>query len=168
MEIFLRLVRLLAVVLWVGGICFFAFVLAPLAFRVLPTPHEAGQVVGGTLVILHRIGLICGGLFLVATLVLWNNRLARSRALFLFQSLLVVVMLALTSYLQFNVIPQMDRDQAAAGGDVALSAPDNPARLDFERLHPLSEKVEGVVLFAGLGIVIMMAAERRASDSFLS
>jgi hypothetical protein len=31
--------------------------------------------------------------------------------------------------------------------------------LDFERLHPLSEKVEGSALFLGLGVVILMAAE---------
>jgi hypothetical protein len=31
--------------------------------------------------------------------------------------------------------------------------------LDFERLHPLSEQVEGSALFLGLGVVILMAAE---------
>ena len=52
--------RLLGMVAWVGGLIFFAFVVAPVAFHVLPSAHEAGLVVGGTLRYLHWIGLIGG------------------------------------------------------------------------------------------------------------
>jgi len=38
----------------------------------------------------------------------------------------------------------------------------NPARVDFERLHGLSEKTEGGVLLLGLGVVLLMAAEPTA------
>ncbi|WP_263381730.1 DUF4149 domain-containing protein [Granulicella arctica] len=148
----LRAIRLLTIVLWVGSLLFFAFVLAPVAFHVLPSTHEAGLVVGGTLIVLHRIGLICGTLFLIATLVL------RPR-LYTMQTALIVFMLAVTIYLQFSVLPKMERDRAEVGGDITAAAIDNPARVDFDRLHPLSEKVEGAALFAGLAIVLLMAAE---------
>lgn len=153
-----RSVRLLTIVLWEGGLLFFAFVLAPTAFGVLPTKHLAGLVVGGTLVILHQIGMVCGATFVIATLILWSNR-RHNRKLYAIEFVLIAVMLAITAYLQFSVVPAMERDRIQAGGDVDAASPSNAARLDFEHLHPLSEKYEGVALFAGLGIVFLLAAE---------
>lgn len=158
----LRFVRLLSIVFWEGGLLFFAFVLAPIAFHVLPSAHQAGLVVGGTLGILHRIGLICGVLFFIATFLLWRNRRIHRRQLYAVELVLVAVMLAVTVYLQASVLPAMERDRIQAGGDIAAAPPDNPTRLDFERLHPRSEKFEGAVIFAGLGIVLLMAAEPHA------
>ncbi|HEY0264278.1 MAG TPA: DUF4149 domain-containing protein [Granulicella sp.] len=160
MQTLLRFVRLLAIVLWVGGLCFFAFVVAPTAFGVLPSKHLAGLVVGGTLNILHTIGLLCGAFFFAATILTPRNRVRR-----LFQLSLVALMLALTLYLRMNVVPAMERDRIAAGGDVDAAPANNPARLDFEHLHPFSEKLEGVVLFAGLGVVFLMAGERDTLSS---
>ncbi|WP_433983104.1 DUF4149 domain-containing protein [Tunturiibacter empetritectus] len=58
MQTLLRALRLFAMVAWVGGLGFFAFVVAPVAFHSLPSAHEAGMVVGGTLRVLHWIGLV--------------------------------------------------------------------------------------------------------------
>jgi len=80
MEKILRALRLLAMVAWVGGLAFFAFVLAPIAFQRLSSPHEAGLVVGGTLRILHWIGLIGGSVFCVATALLWLRAEVPARA----------------------------------------------------------------------------------------
>lgn len=159
MATLLRSVRLLALVLWEGGLLFFAFVLAPIAFSVLPSKHEAGLVVGGTLVTLHWIGLICGVVFIIATLILWSYRRRHNRKFFVIEFALIAIMLAITAYLQFSVVPAMERDRIQAGGDVDAAPADNAARLDFERLHPLSERYEGVALFAGLGVVFLLAAE---------
>ena len=47
---FLRFLMLLSLVFWIGGLIFFAFVLAPTAFTVLlPSTHLAGNVVGRAL-----------------------------------------------------------------------------------------------------------------------
>jgi hypothetical protein len=75
------------------------------------------------------------------------------------QILLVVLMIGATLYVQHGIIPAMERDRAAAGGDIAAVPASNPAHIDFDRLHPLSEKVEGSALFLGLGVVLLMAAE---------
>ena len=64
MQTVLRALRFFAMVAWVGGLIFFAFVVAPVAFHSLPSTHEAGIVVGGALRVLHWIGLIGGALFL--------------------------------------------------------------------------------------------------------
>jgi len=160
MTVFFRLLRLLMMVVWVGGLVFFAFVLAPIAFHVLPSTHEAGTVVGATLRTLNELGQACGFIFLFATIRPWLRADARGRRIFVTQMLLVVFMIAATMVVQVNIVPAMERDRVAAGGDVDEAAPDNPDRLDFERLHPLSEKMEGSALLLGLAVVVMMGFER--------
>jgi uncharacterized membrane protein len=164
MIVFLRVLRLLAVVVWVGGLVFFAFVLAPVAFHVLPTTHLAGTVVGATLRVLNMLGHFCGFMFLFATVPVWLKASARGRKILVTQMLFVLLMIAATMYVQASIIPAMERDRIAAGGDVDAAPPDNPARLDFERLHPISEKVEGAALFLGLGVVVLMAFESGSPD----
>ncbi|MHB1702228.1 MAG: DUF4149 domain-containing protein [Acidobacteriaceae bacterium] len=155
----LRFFKLLAIVVWLGGIVFFAFVLAPVAFTRLPSPHLAGMVVGGTLSILHTVGLFCGLLFLLATLstyALARYRKPRIAA----EAALVCAMLALTAYSQFSVIPRMEVDRqrvAASGVDIDSASPSNPSRRDFDHLHGLSEKLEGIVLLAGVAVVWLLA-----------
>ncbi|GAC1428161.1 MAG: hypothetical protein NVSMB62_26090 [Acidobacteriaceae bacterium] len=159
----LRILRLLAVVVWVGGIIFFAFVVAPVAFSVLPSTHSAGTVVAGTLNILDWIALACGLLFLLTASLLWA-RSSRSRRLITAQLWLVLAMIAASAIIQWRIVPAMERDRIAAGGDIDAAPRDNPAREDFQRLHPLSEKLEGAVLFGGLGIVILMGLEAPPSS----
>ena len=68
-------------------------------------------------------------------------------------------MLAVTAYSQFSILPAMEIDRALAGGAVESAAADNAGRVDFERLHVLSERLEGVVLFCGLGVVFVLSRE---------
>jgi hypothetical protein len=155
----LRALRQLAMVAWVGGLIFFAFVVAPVAFHTLASTHDAGLVVGGTLRILHLIGLAGGVLFCLATAWLWLWAEVPARVGFAIQMALTLVMLLVTSYSQYSILPAMEVDRAAVGGNVDAAAIDNPARLDFERLHVLSERLEGLVLFGGLGVVYLLARE---------
>ncbi len=159
MTVFLRSLRLLTIVVWVGGLIFFAFVLAPVAFHVLPSTHLAGTVVAAALRILNDLGRICGLLFLLVSVALWYETDPRGRRLLLAELSLVLLMLAATMFVQSSIVPAMEKDRIAAGGDVDAAPRDNPARLDFERLHALSEKVEGTALFLGVAVVILIAAE---------
>ena len=155
----LRLVQLLTMAVWVGGLVFFAFILAPVAFATLPSIHLAGEIVGATLRVFHEVGLWCGGLFCVATAVIFRGAPMRIRGRYEMQLLLAAVMLVATVYLQMNVLPAMEVDRAQAGGDIELAAKDNPARVHFDKLHALSEKVEGGVLFVGLAVLWLMSRE---------
>lgn len=159
MTVFVRALRLLTLVVWVGGLIFFAFVLAPVAFHVLPSTHEAGTVVGATLRVLNELGHACGFVFLLVTIASWFRSTPSGRKLLITEVLLVVLMIAATMYVQSSIVPAMERDRLAAGGDVDAAPRDDPARMDFERLHPLSEKVEGSALLLGIAVVILMAAE---------
>jgi len=159
MNTLLRALRLLAIVVWLGGLIFFAFVEAPTAFSVLGTNRQFALLIDGSITTLNRLGHAAGLIFLIASFVLWFRSSLRLRRLFLAQIMLVMLMIATTIYVQHHIIPAMERDRAAAGGDITAVSADNPARADFDRLHALSEKFEGSALFLGLGVILLMAAE---------
>jgi len=155
----LRALRLLAMTAWVGGLAFFAFVVAPIAFGRLSSAHEAGLVVGGCLNLLHWIGLIGGGIFCVATATLWFRAEVPARVGFAIGMILALIMLVVTAYSQFEILPAMERDRVQAGGAIETADISSPARIDFERLHVWSERLEGLVLLCGIGVVLVLARE---------
>ncbi|MBB5330774.1 DUF4149 domain-containing protein [Tunturiibacter gelidoferens] len=159
MQILLRALRLFAMVAWVGGLGFFAFVVAPVAFHSLPSAHEAGIVVGGSLRVLHWIGLVGGAIFYVATGLLWLRAGVTARVEFAIEMILAGMMMAGTFYSQFKILPAMEVDRALAGGVVETAPVENAGRVDFERLHRLSERLEGFVFFCGLGVVFVLSRE---------
>jgi hypothetical protein len=75
------------------------------------------------------------------------------------QLALTAVMLLVTAYSQFRILPAMEVDRALAGGDVETASLENAGRVDFERLHTLSERLDGVVLGCGLGGVFVLSRE---------
>jgi hypothetical protein len=115
--------------------------------------------VGGTLRVLHWIGLIGGGIFCLATGWLWLWAEVPARVGFARQLALTALMLLGTAYSQFRILPAMEGDRALAGGEVETSSLENPGRVDFERLHTLSERLEGFVLLCGLGVVFVLSRE---------
>jgi hypothetical protein len=159
MATLIRFLRLLSIVVWVGGIIFFAFVLAPIAFSVLPSQHLAGTVVGGSLRVLDIIGLICGAIFWLATVVPFRSSPTAHKRRYGIQLLLSAVMLMATAYLHAGILPAMERDRVQSGGDIEVAPKDNPAKMHFELLHKRSERLEGAILFMGLGLVLLIARE---------
>jgi len=158
----LRILRLIALSAWVGSLIFFGFV-AKVAFTVLPNPHEAGLVVRGSLINLHHLGMVAGGIYFLITLTLLatqgDTHPARAAEL-----ALIVAMLALTLYSQFSIIPRMEADRLTLNGDVTTVPHSNPTRDHFERLHKLSVQVEGAVLIEG--IILLILAPIHGRDDF--
>ena len=146
MGFLLRFLRSLSILVWVGGIIFFAFVVAPVAFGNLPNAHEAGLVVRGSIVVLHWIGIVCAVVFLAATALSTRRKP---------EIALAGAMLALTLISQFYVLPAMERDRA--GQAIETMDAGDARRVDFERQHVLSERLEGAVLILGLAVVGLMA-----------
>ncbi|HZZ15425.1 MAG TPA: DUF4149 domain-containing protein [Candidatus Sulfotelmatobacter sp.] len=154
---FLRFLMLLSLVCWIGGLIFFAFVLAPTAFSVLPTTHLAGNVVGRALGKLHWIAIFSGIVYLVSSMV--YSRLTDGTAhVFAMRHVFLCLMLALTLISQFGIIPRMDTLRASLG-DVRSAPVDNPERIQFDALHVWSTRVEGVVLLLGLVVVYLTAQQ---------
>lgn len=153
---FLRFLMLLSLVVWIGGLIFFAFVVAPTAFQVLPTTHLAGNVVGSSLSKLHWIAIFCSVVFLLSSFA--YSRIADGSAhVFATRNVLIVVMLVLVLFSQFWIIPRMDGLRAQVG-DFATVPLDNPARVQFDVLHVWSTRVESAVLLLGLVVVYLTAS----------
>jgi uncharacterized membrane protein len=153
---FLRFLMVLSLVVWIGGLIFFAFVLAPTAFTVLPDTHLAGNVVGRALGRLHWIAIFSGIIFLLTSL-LYSRLTDGTAHAFAMRNVLIVLMLALTLFSQFWIIPRMDTLRASVG-DFAKVTLDNPARVQFDALHVWSTRVEGAVLLLGLVAVYLTAS----------
>lgn len=154
---------LIGLVIWVGGLLFFAGVLAPVAFgSVMPMfpdaatgLHVAGTVVRISLVRLHDIGVVTGAILVLLCIV---ERMARTtRRSIGPQLVLLAAMLGLTAYSQWSIIPRMDALRVQAGAALDNPAASSPAKVDFNRLHGLSTNLEGVVLLCGLGLIVLYA-----------
>lgn len=160
MPTLLRLMQLLTLTIWVGGLIFFAFILAPVAFHTLPTVREAGLIVGASLRVFDLVALGCGALFLLATAVLFSRAPMRIRGRYEIEFLLAGAMLLATLYIHWSILPSMDDDRRVAGGDINLVEASHPARVHFDKLHARSERIEGAVLLLGLAVVLCVAREQ--------
>src|ERR1700691_225593 len=152
---FLRFLMLLSLVVWIGGLIFFAFVVAPTAFTVLPTTHLAGNVVRSALSKLHWIAIFSGIVYLISSL-LYSRLTDGTAHVFTARHILLCAMLALTLVSQFGIMPRMDVLRTSLG-DVASAPIDNPDRIQFDSLHAWSTRVEGTVLLLGLVVVYLTA-----------
>jgi uncharacterized membrane protein len=151
----LRALMLLALIVWIGGIIFFAFVLAPTVFTVLPTVELAGSVVSRSLTALHWMGLASGVIFLLTSLT-YNLKVHAQAKPFSLSHVLVLAMLVLTAISQFAITPRMRvlRHEMGAMENISRS---NERRVEFDGLHVWSTRAEGGVFFCGLVLVLLTA-----------
>jgi uncharacterized membrane protein len=149
----LRFVMLLSLVIWIGGIIFFAAVVAPTVFTVLPTHDLAGKVVSRSLGALHWMGIVSGVVFLIASM--WYSRLNLGFAHPLAtRNVLVMIMLALTLISVFVVGAKM----LTLRGDIGIidNVPQSdPRRVEFNELHRWSTRLEVGVLAMGLAVLYL-------------
>jgi hypothetical protein len=155
MKTLLRALIALSMIVWLGGLLFFPIV-AAVCFTQLPDTHAAGAVVGTCLRLLHEEGLFAGVLLMVlfaaaSVMGVYPRQVLRAPLA------MVVVMLGLTAYSQFSIIPRMERYRIAAGGAIDAAPPADPNRMAFNRLHNQSTRVEEGVMLAGLVLVVLLA-----------
>jgi hypothetical protein len=133
---------------WLGAAILVAAVVAPAAFRVLPSRTLAGAVVGQILPVIFAAGL------LIAVIVLGvEARLSRmtlpARAWAPFATMIIGCVLA-----QFVIGPKIEAVRAAIGGAVELLDASDPRRVEFGRLHGFSVLLMGVAM-AGAGWALL-------------
>jgi hypothetical protein len=143
----LAAIEIPALGLWLGALCGFAFIFAPIAFRIV-APTDVGRFAALTSAILAALavmGYVCGGLAIV--MALWRSLEAGDRIFDFVRALLVAIALALVWFQSRAIVPAM-----AAVSDVGSP--------QYHALHNRSTIVYGGVVLLGL-IAIVMAAARR-------
>jgi uncharacterized membrane protein len=157
---FLRYLMLLALIVWIGGLIFFSFVLAPTVFSVLPTHQLAGNVVSRSITDLHWMGIISGLVFLICSMIYSRLRTGEAHPLST-SHVLVYSMLAITAISQFKLFPKMDALRTSMGEIDKVPLTD-PARMLFDSLHVWSTRLEVGVFVLGLILVYLVAQPVRS------
>ena len=154
---FVRFLMLLSLVVWIGGIIFFAFVVAPTVFKpgILPSHQLAGNVVSRSLALLHGMAIACGIVFLATSMI--NSEIVNgSTEPLALRNLLVCLMILLTLVSIFGVGARME----ALKKDMVMidQVPqDDVRRVEFNKLHIWSTRLEGTVLILGLALLFLTA-----------
>lgn len=145
MNSFLKFVQVFALGTWVGSIIYLSFVVAPGAFATLKSRDQAGLMVAYSLSQLHLLGLIAAVLYIVAAFVLVRSMKDLMQPAFIG----VVLMALLTIFSQARVTSRMHllRTEMVS---VDATPPESPLRVEFDRLHQLSVRLEVAVLLVGI------------------
>lgn len=150
MKLALRTTAWLILSAWAGGWLFFAVVVAPTAFRVLPSSRDAGQVVGPLLETLHLCGILAG-------LVLAGLSLVLGRGAWLVG--IPLVLAGVCAYSEFSVTAAIDVVRPGAFGPAAEAT----AAAEFARLHGISRTLYGIV---GAGLLTLIFLQTRSETRF--
>ncbi len=161
--ILLRYLYILALVVWLGGMVVAGAVVAPSTFGVLEAwnPVEgrvlAGRVFGEVLRRLNWLGYSMAGVMFVA---LTLHRLLGARPIkYGVRAIILAFMVSCTLAADYYVGPQIATIQTRVSGPVSALAADNPIRVEFNRLHGLSNILLSLTVAGGLGLLFWEARE---------
>ena len=146
MERVLRSLRWLTIGGWLGSWALFAFVIAPTAFRVLPSGDVAGALVGPVLRALHLYGLAAGIALFAIAFALRDRRWALA---------IPAVLAVLCAVTEFGITAAISDIRPSTFGP---GTPEGAAER-FSQLHMLSRVLFGVVLAGVAGLTVLYATE---------
>ena len=149
-----RFLQIFSLGTWVGSIVFF-IVFTQGIFPVVNNNDLTGVLVGYALGRLHIMGIVCGVVFLLATVAAERSLGALVHP----AALLVFAMIVCTMLSQYGVIARMDALKLQMGS-VSATPLDNPLRVAFDRLHQFSVRIESVVLLSGLAAIVLTARRK--------
>ena len=154
--VLLRYLYVVALVLWVGGLITAGAVVAPSVFGVLQAWNEAqgrvlaGRVFGEVLLRLTWLSYAMAGvMFITLTL----HRLLGARPVkYGIRVGIMGLMLLLMMYMGFFLLPGVDAIQAQVQGPVGSLPATDPLRVEFDRLHGLSNILFSITAIGGLAL----------------
>ncbi len=146
---FLKFLMLLTLSLWLGGIIFFTAVEAPAILNHVPDRALGGAIINQSLGKLHWLGIVCGLVFLLASL-LRSYAATRETRLLTLPHFTVIVMLACTAVSQRFILPAIAQLRATQSDPVVA--------VQFRHLHNWSVGLESTVLLLGLLLLYSQAS----------
>ena len=147
------------IAMWLGAAVFFAAIVAPAAFDVLPTRELAGALVGRALPALFVTGAVVGfvALGLEAVAGIRARRIGRIAA--------VCIVPVACAVAQFAIAPRIAAARSALAVPLASLSADDPQRIAFGRLHMLSVGWLAVAMIAGAIAIILAVLTLRGRPS---
>lgn len=159
----LRYLYVVALVLWVGGLVVAGALVAPSVFGVLQAWNEsqgrvlAGRVFGDVLLRLTWLSYAMGVIMFIS---LTLHRLLGARPVkYGIRVGIMGLMLLMMLITGFVLIPQVDAIQAEVQGPVAELPDTDPRRVEFNRLHGLSNILFSITAIGGLALCWWEARE---------
>ena len=148
----------LSIGLWLGAMVGFAALVAPAAFKVLPTRQLAGELVNGVLYPLDLMGLVLGVIALITGIALEGGLPERSSKV---RAAALGLMLLCAGTSRFYVSPTLHEIRESFGGKPVDEVPkEDPRRATFGKLHGVSTGLMSLELLAGL-VVVFFAPKPR-------
>jgi hypothetical protein len=143
----LAAIEIPALGIWLGALVGFAFVTAPLTFRIV-APLDVGRfavLIAATLGQLTMLGYFLGGIALVAAIV--RARYAGDRTWDVVRILLIAIALGLATFEERAIVPAMQRIT-------------NVASPQYHALHARSSQIYGAVVLLDLAALVLVALRR--------
>lgn len=147
-----RIVHVVILSIWFGASVLFLTVLAPTVFELVPSRHEAGNLITAMLEQVDFFGLLSGPLLLITVLVGWSP-LGVPVGM---RSLLTVAMTVATAISGRWLTPELLRLRLAMGRRIEDVDPTDPLRTEFARLHGVSTTL--MILHTTLALVLLVYA----------
>jgi len=149
----------LVLAVWIGGLAGFAFVFAPIAFRIVTDLDRFAAITSGSILSLTKIGYVCGAIAIVAAL--GRSRTAASPRFAYARIGLIGVALALSAYDANTILPRMSAASAAFGVPFNDVPKTDPRRVAYDAMHKKSSRVYGGALLLAAAALALAAAERQ-------
>jgi hypothetical protein len=143
----LTLLEVVLLSAWLGAAILVAAVVAPAAFKVLPTRTLAGALVGQVLPVIFLSGL---ALAVVGAAI--EMRASPNTHWIPIASLVVMAVACLLA--QFVIGARIETVRAAIGGAVDSLSTDDPRRIQFGRLHAYSVLSMGIGMLGAGGVLL--------------
>jgi hypothetical protein len=159
----LRLVYVLALAVWLGGMAILGAVVAPALFQTLPAADAgsgralAGLAFGEILARFHYVAYGCGVLLLVMLIVI--ALLGPRPKQFAIRCGIVTGMLLVAAYSGVVVLGEIDSIQREVGTLPSHLPETDPRRVRFNELHQLSTRLMMVDLIGALALLYWEARE---------
>jgi len=144
-------IRLAILGLWLGAMAFFSFVVAPAAFATLPQQQLAGAIVSRTLGALEIGGAIIGALLIAILL------FSRERDMAFLYELIALALMTISMLVSHFVVSRRMHDLRVSLGEIAQLAANDPARLEFDRLHQYSVWLMGFDILGAIALIVYLA-----------
>jgi uncharacterized membrane protein len=159
----LRLVYVLALAVWLGGMAILGAVVAPTIFQTLQSADAesgralAGLAFGAILTRFHYVAYGCGALLLVMLIVI--ALLGPRPKHFAIRCGIVLGMLLVAAYSGVIVLSEIDAIQREVGTLPSRLPESDPRRMRFNELHQLATRLMMVNLMGALALLYWEARE---------